>query len=108
MIRNLFLSAFRILYKKKFFSILNISGLAIGMAVFLVIAQYVHFERSFEKFIPGAENVYRVSLTTYINNELVIASAENYPGAGPALKSEFPEVESFARLYNLGYKNNVI
>lgn len=37
-----------------------------------------------------------------------MASAENYPGVGPAIKSEFPEVAEYARLYNMGYKNNVV
>jgi putative ABC transport system permease protein len=108
MIRNLFLTALRSLKKNKFFSFLNIIGLAIGMAVFLMIAQYVYFEKSYEDFIPGNENIYRVALTTYLNNELVMSSAENYPGVGPALVNELPEVESCARLYNMGYKNNVI
>ncbi len=108
MIRNLFLTAFRSLKKNKFFSILNIGGLSIGMAVFLIIALYVQFEKSYEDFIPDRENIYRLSLTTYLNNELSVASAENYPGAGPALKNEFPEVVGCARLYNMGYKNNVI
>lgn len=108
MIRNLFLTAFRSLKKNKFFSFLNITGLAIGMTVFLLIAQYVRFEQSYEDFIPDLENLYRVSLTSYVNNELVMASAENYPGAGPALSHELPEVVGNARLYNMGYKNNVI
>lgn len=87
---------------------MNMVGLGIGMAVFLLIALYVRFERSYEDFVTNAENIYRVSLATYLNNELVFASAENYPGVGPAFKSELPEVESYARLYNMGYKNNVI
>jgi putative ABC transport system permease protein len=69
---------------------------------------YVRLEQSYENFIPNSANIYRVTLTSYLNNELAIASAENYPGVGPAFKSELPEVESFARLYNMGYKNNVI
>jgi putative ABC transport system permease protein len=108
MIYNLFLTAFRSLKKNKFFSILNILGLAIGIAVFMLIALYVRFEKSYETFLPDAENTYRLSLTTYINNELMISSAENYPGAGPALAKELPEVLGYARLYNMGYKNNVI
>lgn len=108
MIRNLLLTAIRSLKKNKFFSFLNIIGLSIGMSVFLLIAQYVQFEESFESFIPEAEDIYRVTLTSYRNNELVFSSAENYPGAGPALKSELPEIEGYARLYNMGYKNNVI
>lgn len=108
MLRNLLLTAYRSLKKNKFFSFLNMLGLGIGMAVFLLIALYVRFERSYENFVPNAENIYRVTLTSYVNNELVVASAENYPGVGPAFKSDLPEVESFARLYNMGYKNNVI
>ena len=108
MIRNLFLSAFRNLVRQKFFSILNILGLAIGMAVFLFIVQYVRFERSYEDFLPEANNIYRVTLEQYLNNEMTMASAENFPAAGPALAAELPEIESYARLYNLGYKNNVI
>ncbi|HSU27176.1 MAG TPA: ABC transporter permease, partial [Chitinophagaceae bacterium] len=108
MIRNLLLTALRNLKKSKFFSILNISGLAIGMAVFLLIAQYVSFERSFENFVPYKNDIYRVKLEMYRSNELLQASAENYPGVALAMKNEIPEVETFARLYNMGYKNNVI
>ncbi len=45
MILNLFLIAFRNLKKNKFFSLLNILGLSVGMAVFFLIAQYVRYER---------------------------------------------------------------
>src|SRR4030095_9496870 len=108
MIQSLLLIAYRNIKRNKFFSFLNIFGLAIGMTVFLLIAQYVKFERSYENFIPNKENIYRVSLTAYRNNELIMASAENYPGVGPALQKELPDVVSYARLYNMGYKNNVI
>lgn len=108
MIRNLLLTAWRSLKKDKFFSFLNIVGLAIGMAVFLLIAQYVAFEKSYENFLPDAENIYRVKLESYLNNELSFSSAENYPAVAPAMRNEFPEVVGYARLYNLGYKNNII
>ena len=108
MIKNLLLTALRSLKKNKFFSLLNISGLAIGMAVFLLIAQYVRFEKSYESFVTGKENIYRVKLEVFDKNELIMATAENYPGVGPALQTELPEVVSYARLYNMGYKNNVV
>ena len=103
-----FKTAFRNLFRNKSFAVINIFGLAVGMAVFLLITQYIRFERSYENFIPHNENIYRVALKTYRNNELILASAENYPAVGLALKNELPEVLSYARLYNLGYKNNVI
>jgi putative ABC transport system permease protein len=103
-----FKTAFRNLFRNRSFAIINIFGLAVGMAVFLLITQYVRFENSYENFISNRENIYRVAINTYRNNELILASAENYPAAGPALKNALPEVLSYARLYNLGYKNNVI
>jgi putative ABC transport system permease protein len=108
MITNLLLTAWRSLTKSKFFATLHITSLAIGMAVFLLIVQYVHFERSFESFIPNVDNIYRVGLETKINHELISTSAENYPGVGHAAPSEIPGVTSSARLYNLGYKNNCV
>lgn len=108
MLRNYLKIAFRNLLKHKGFTLINVLGLALGMAVFLLIAQYTRFEKSYENFLPEADQIYRLALEQYVNNELQIASAENYPGAGPALAKELPEVEEYARLYNLGYKNNVI
>src|SRR5580765_6548296 len=108
MIKNLLLTAFRNIKRNKFFSSLNILGLAVGMAVFLLISQYVVFEHSYENFVKDKSNIYRVALNAYCNNELIESSAENYPTVGPAVKNELPEVVSFARLYNMGYKNNVI
>ncbi|MCB0633595.1 MAG: ABC transporter permease, partial [Lewinella sp.] len=108
MLRGYLKISIRNLLKRKGHTLINIAGLSIGMAVFLIIAQYVYFERSYEDFIPDSANIYRLSLEHYINGELEFASAENYPAAGPALKRELPEVLEYARLYNLGYKNNVI
>jgi len=108
MVANLILTAWRSLRKNSFFSALNILGLAIGMAVFLELAQYVHFERSYESFLPNRDNIYRVTLENKLNNEPVFYSAENYPGVGPSCKNELPEVVGYARFYNMGYKNNVI
>lgn len=100
--------AYRNFTKNKFFSILNVLGLATGMAVFLLIAQYVAFERSYEDFVPNASSIYRVRLDLYQNHEHIKATAENFPAAGPALMEHLPEVTACARLYNMGYKNNVV
>jgi len=108
MVKNYLKVALRSILKNKVFSIINILGLALGAASFLLIVQYVHFERSYDRFHTDAERIYRVQLDQYLNNELMISSAENYPGVGPAMVAEIPGVQSYARLYNMGYKNNVI
>lgn len=108
MLENYFKTAYRSLTRNKTFTVLNVLGLAVGMAIFLLIAQYVRFQWSYEAFVPDRANIYRVSLEIYANNELQSASAENYPGLGPALRSEMPEVIDFTRVFNMGYINNVI
>lgn len=108
MIKHTLLTVFRNLIRNKLFFSLNTLGLAIGMAAFLLIAQYVKFETSYENFFPDKENIYRVTLDSWINNELLKSTAENYPGVGPALERELPDVVAAARVYNMGYKNNVV
>lgn len=108
MFRNYIKIAFRNMLRHKGLSFINIFGLAIGIASCLLILQYVTFEFSYDDFHEGQENIYRVRLDQYTNNELIFKSSENYPGAGPALKKELPEVLEYARLYNLGSKNNVV
>lgn len=108
MLRNYLKIAFRNLFKEKVFAFINIFGLAVGVTAFLLILQFVVFERSYDKFHDDAENIYRVQLNQYKNNELMMKSAENYPGAALALQDEYPEVIAYSRLYNLGYKNNIV
>ncbi len=108
MFENYLYTALRNLRKNKFYSFINILGLAVGMAGFVLIAQYVFFETSYDRFHIHRDQIYRVQLNQYQNGELTLASAENYPGAGPALKEELPEVVEYTRLYNMGYKNNII
>ena len=52
-----FKTAFRNLFGNRSFAAINIFGLAVGMAVFLLITQYVRFENSYENFIPNRENI---------------------------------------------------
>src|SRR5258708_1050879 len=108
MIRSMVIRFYRNFEKNKFFSALNLLGLSVGTAIFLLIAQYVKFESSYEDFVPNRSSIYRVKLDQFMNNELVLSSAENYPAVGPALRAALPEITGYARLYNLGYKNNVI
>lgn len=108
MIRSYLTSAFRNLWKNKGFSAINILGLALGLTAFLLILQYVSFELSYDGYHERSEDLYRISLEQLRNRELITHSAENYPALGPVLVEEFPEVIDYARLYNLGAKNNMV
>lgn len=98
----------RTLMKNKAYTFINISGLAIGIAGALLILHYITFETSYDTYQEDSERIYRVSLDIYQNEEQVFHSAENYPAVGPDMLTEFPEVEGWAHLYNMGSKNNVV
>jgi putative ABC transport system permease protein len=52
------LSLYRSLVRHKLYAALNIGGLAVGIAVFLVLGLYVRFETGYEKWLPGHDNLY--------------------------------------------------
>ena len=54
------LSLYRSLTRHKLYAALNIGGLAVGIAVFLVLSLYVRFETSYEKWLPRHEGIYLV------------------------------------------------
>lgn len=100
MLRNYFRVAYRNLLKNNVFSIINISGLAIGMAAFLFIIHYVRFEQSYEDFHRNADNIYRVTLDLYNGSEYVVTDCETYAPLGPMVKDKMPEVVDFVRMYH--------
>lgn len=88
--------ATRYLLKNKLYSYINIFGLTIGIASFVLIMLYVNYERSYDKF-EGSENVYRVFMDYFEGGEYVPGDANSYIVSAPTLKDEFPEIESFVR-----------
>ncbi len=98
MLKNYLIIAWRNLLKNKVFSIINILGLALGMAACILIFQYVAFELSYDKFYEHESNLYRIILSSYHNRELQDIKALTPRPLGLALKEKFPEVEEFTRL----------
>ncbi|MEM8898464.1 MAG: ABC transporter permease [Bacteroidota bacterium] len=95
-------SAWRHLWKRKEFSLLNLLGLSIGMAACLLILQYVRFESSYDSFHKEVDSLYRLNLGMTNPGESVFnLRATNHPAAGQAAKSDFPQVEDYARLVDL-------
>ena len=57
--RNYWTVAVRALAKSRTYSIINIAGLAIGMAACIMILLYIRYEQSYDKWLPGVENTYQ-------------------------------------------------
>jgi putative ABC transport system permease protein len=97
MLTNYFKIAWRNLWKNHIFSFINIIGLATGLAVALMIIQYVRFELSYESSNPRADRIVRLTMD-YMNGGTVDAQdAETYPPIGPKALQEMSEVANYTR-----------
>ncbi|MES2734249.1 MAG: ABC transporter permease, partial [Bacteroidota bacterium] len=97
MLHNYLIIAWRNLLRHKVFSLINISGLAIGMAACLLILQYVSFELSYDRFHAKADRIFRVSLLGE-TGEGSEQDACVYNAAGPAMQADFPEVVDYTHV----------
>ncbi len=95
MIKNYFKTAWRNVVKNKVYSIINVMGLAIGMAVTLLIALWVYKEYSYNRFLPGYENVYQVRLNHTIEGEIRTIPSVSLPLAD-VLRKDIPEIKYVA------------
>src|ERR1700733_5320607 len=98
MLKNYFKTALRNLLKNKTFSAINIIGLAIGMAVCIIIMLFVYYENSFDNF--HKKNIYRLNEVQKFEGMVATQKVglSMFP-MGPTLKSEFPEIKNFTRIH---------
>jgi putative ABC transport system permease protein len=89
--------------RHKGYTFLNVAGLAIGMAACLVIYFFIKNELSYDNFHVNADRIYRVAvdIKTGEGNRMF---APTCGPLGPALKKDFPEVESTVRLWQQNNK----
>ena len=101
MFKNHLKIALRVFNKEKSFTFINVLGLAIGLAVTLLIIQYVRFELSYENTHNNAEKIVRLTMD-YLDGQTVTAQdCETYPPIGPSIKEELSEVSNFTRVYSV-------
>jgi putative ABC transport system permease protein len=97
MLKNYILIAWRNLRKNKLFSLLNISGLSIGMAVCILILLFVTYEREFDGL--HTKNIYRLNeVQNYGGMVAPQKVALSMFPMGPTLMEEFPEILNYVRI----------
>lgn len=111
MIRNYLKIAFRNLLKYKSYSLINIFGLAIGVAACILILLYVNDELSYDKYNKKAERTYRLYAKVIMQEREMNMVVTPAP-AGATLVHDFPEVVQYTRLLPnanmlIRYKENV-
>lgn len=98
MFRNYLATALRNLGRNKLYGAITIAGLALGFAAAILITLFVRDELTFDRFIPGHEDVYVVALTVKTPSTAPIESLTSEIWTAPLLKAEFGEIDSAARL----------
>jgi len=97
MFKNYLKIVLRSMKKYKGYSFINIGGLAVGLACFILISLWINYEISYDRFHENSDDLYQVI------NELLLPSGDfrfftNTPGAlANALKTERPEIRNVSR-----------
>jgi len=96
----LFLNSIKVSLRKirrqKWYSLISVTGLAVGIACSVLILLWVRHELSYDRFHKSAENIYRVIMEDHLNDGISVHPWLTFP-LGPALKNEFPEIAAFSR-----------
>jgi len=98
MFRSYLITVFRNLKKHSFFSFISIIGLTIGIVVCLLLLQYSLFEKSYDKFHSGYENIYRIRGNRYSDGKIAEALACVSNPLGARITKDFPEVLDYTRV----------
>lgn len=96
MLKNYFKTAWRNILKDKGYSVLNILGLATGMAVALIIGLWVNFQFSYDRFLPNNSQVYQAQYRSTRNGDIQTQMATSLLLA-PTLKQDIPEIQYVAQ-----------
>ncbi len=99
MFKNYFKIALRKILKTKIFSIISILGLTIGITACLLILHYVTFEKSYDKFHPDYERIYRLRYERTDELGDAVRFASCCPPAAARIRENYPEVKKIARLF---------
>jgi len=106
MIRNYFKIAIRNLKRHKAFSVINIAGLAIGVASCLLLFTVIKYELSYDRFQPGYENIYRVVTEDKTPDDVFYTPGIPFP-ALEALRIDIPEITTGVLMANYGSQVSV-
>jgi len=99
MLRNYFKIGTRNLVRQKLFTFINVIGLAFGLSAFLLINEYVKFERSYDSQYEKSSQLYRVATVEKINGVATVKDANAFSHSANVLFDELPEVVNFTSTF---------
>jgi putative ABC transport system permease protein len=97
MLRNYIMTAWRSARRDRFYALLNVIGLALGFAVVILIGLFVRDELSYNSFLPGYRDVYRMQVTIAEAGQRPVTWTGTPVRMAAELKLDFPEMVATAR-----------
>jgi putative ABC transport system permease protein len=104
MFSNYFKTGIRSLLRNKLSASINVIGLALGLSVFLLLTEYVHFESTYDSHLETSDQLYRVTTTTMPNGKPEVRDAMASYLVGRELYEAIPEITGFtvSKLFDPG------
>ena len=102
MLKNYFKTGIRTLLRHKGFSALNIMGLAVGLAVCILIFLWVQDELGYDRFHNNADRIYRVIEHEELSSGEILSYSQQGPALAPILKADYPEILESVRYRVMG------
>jgi len=97
MLQNYFKTTIRNLIRNKGYTIINVLGLAIGLAASILIFLFIVSELSYDKFFKDSDRIYRIAVKGRMSGDFFDVAVTPSPMA-PTLKRNFPDIETSVRL----------
>jgi putative ABC transport system permease protein len=98
MLAHYLLTLYRSVIRQWLYAALNVFGLAVGIAVFLVLMLDVRFETSFDRWIPGVADIYRIDSIYSFPGRPPDHMAPSSGAIAPALRADYPKAGRIVRL----------
>jgi len=96
--RNYLLTALRVMARHRAYAAITIGGLALGLAGCLLILNYVHYERSYDAWLPDSDRVYQVQATWHEPGQPITRSQHSPFPVRDTLAGGFPQIETLSVL----------
>ncbi|GAB7088306.1 FtsX-like permease family protein [Marinifilum fragile] len=101
MFKNFLITIIRNFNRNKFYTVLNVVGLSVGLVCAILIVLFIQEELSYDKYNVNHKRIVRLASDFTLNGKRDRVATSSMP-FGPTFKQEFPEVEEFVRIHGSG------
>ncbi|MCP4726576.1 MAG: ABC transporter permease, partial [bacterium] len=103
MVNNYLKIALRSIKRSKVYSLINISGLAVGLACTMLIVMFVRYELNYDNFHEKGDRIYRICMDFIGSGDFRLHQLGTPRALGETIKNKYPDVENVSQISRLRY-----